>query len=176
MTKTVTVKCFTCGKEFEKLAKEHARSIQRGRLEFCSYSCAGLYGSKAREKKLGSIALSSGNKRDQYTPFRYFARRSKSSRARYKFHLDLEYLKELWESQGGICPLTGWKIELPIGTVGFRIKHNSHNASLDRIDNSKDYVEGNVRYVALIANLARNNWDDKEVIEFARSVVQQHKK
>jgi len=101
--------------------------------------------------------------------------RTRSTRARHKFHLDLEYLKELWESQGGICPLTGWEIELPINTTGFRIKRDPHNASLDRIDNDKDYVKGNVRYIALIANLARNSWDDKAVIEFARSVVQQHK-
>ena len=44
-------------------------------------------------------------------------------------------------------------------------------ASLDRIDNSKGYVKGNVRFVALIYNYARNGFDDEAVLAFCNAVI-----
>lgn len=49
------------------------------------------------------------------------------------------------------------------------------NASLDRIDNSKGYLKGNVRFVSMMANLARSTFSDNELIRFCKSVaVYQH--
>ncbi len=52
----------------------------------------------------------------------------------------------------------------------------SDNASLDRIDNNLGYIKGNVRYVALIVNYARNSWGDNAVRGFARAVVENEDK
>ena len=48
---------------------------------------------------------------------------------------------------------------------------NIKSASLDRIDNSKGYVQGNVRFVSVMFNFARNKFSDEEVIEFAQAVI-----
>lgn len=97
-------------------------------------------------------------------------------RARYRKRkgptdLTPEYLKALWEEQGGACPFTGWLLELPKDTYGFS-EHSPRNASLDRVDNSKGYVQGNVRFIALMANIARCDFSDTEVVDFCRAVVE----
>jgi len=43
--------------------------------------------------------------------------------------------------------------------------------SLDRIDNTKGYVEGNVRFVVSMANMCRNKFDDEDVISFCIKVA-----
>lgn len=50
------------------------------------------------------------------------------------------------------------------------------NASLDRIDNAKGYIQGNVRFITVMANLARSTFTDEQVLEFCHAVVQNHKK
>lgn len=59
---------------------------------------------------------------------------------------------------------------LPRDTSGF-IADTRENASLDRIDNSLGYVVGNVRFVAVMANLARGEYSDSELRSFCASVV-----
>jgi hypothetical protein len=46
---------------------------------------------------------------------------------------------------------------------------------LDRIDHSKGYIEGNVRFVACIANYARNAFTDEDLQEFCEAVVSKSK-
>jgi hypothetical protein len=48
---------------------------------------------------------------------------------------------------------------------------NPANASLDRINNTLGYIKNNVRFVAVIANLARQDYADKQVLYFCQSVV-----
>jgi len=44
------------------------------------------------------------------------------------------------------------------------------SASLDRIDSSKGYIQGNVQFVAYGINLAKNNFSDADVISFLDSI------
>ena len=44
-------------------------------------------------------------------------------------------------------------------------------ASIDRIDNDLGYIEGNVRFVSVMYNYARNNFTDEQVLQFAQAVV-----
>lgn len=84
--------------------------------------------------------------------------------------ITLKYLAWLWKRQGGRCPFTGWKLRLPASTRGWDEKHPM-NASLDRIDCSRGYVKGNVRFVAVMANLARQEFTDKDVRDFCLAVA-----
>ncbi|NDB59958.1 hypothetical protein EB001_16140, partial [bacterium] len=81
-----------------------------------------------------------------------------------------EYLFQLWETQNGICPFTKQKLELRTHNYT-HIENRPYQASLDRIDNNKGYVKGNVRFVALIFNYARNNFSDEQVLEFCKQVA-----
>jgi hypothetical protein len=87
--------------------------------------------------------------------------------------IDAAFLKSVWEDQRGICPITGWKLILPISSRSgnWPNGHNPKNASIDRIDQRVGYVRGNVRLVALIANYARHSWTDETVERFALAVL-----
>lgn len=173
----ILLKCPICKKEFEREKKEHNRSRRRGRPSYCSRTCSGHAHTSNLGEHLGigrSDNLISGNRRDEYSPFKWFLKnvKQRNKDKNRKYDIDLEYLKNLWEKQEGICPFTRWNLVLP--------KHGSawnqgtdksiKRASLDRIDNSKGYIKGNVRYVAIIANYCRNNFSDNEVKLFCEAV------
>lgn len=170
MPKTIKIICNTCGNEFEKLLKEHNRSIKLGRESYCSLNCSG----KNSVSHLSQYShITSKNlypkPKDEFSPFREYMRRVKR-RHNKENDINVSYLKELWESQEGICPLTGWKLVLTTseGTCEPNI------ASLDRIDSSIGYVKGNVRFISVMANFAKWKWEDEELINFCRAVVDNH--
>ena len=111
------------------------------------------------------------NQRDDYTPFRWFIARARNRAHKGQHDLTVEYLKQVWERQGGRCELTGLTMSLPRSTAGFNERH-PQNASLDRVDNNLGYVQGNVRFLCLMANLARSNFEDEDVRDFCRAVVE----
>ena len=171
METMITLECLNCSEQFERRLTEHRRDLREGYRVFCSIGCAAIWrNTRGMTNPSGNPQnLVADNHRDEYTPFRYFKRVSKARKREYD--LDLPYLKDLWEGQGGHCPLTGWKLRLPQSTAGFG-GAVPDNASLDRIDSNLGYVKGNVRYIALMANWARNSWDDDMLRAFARAVVE----
>jgi len=50
------------------------------------------------------------------------------------------------------------------------LKKTPDRASLDRIDSSKGYVKGNIQFVSLIAQYAKNDWNGDVIFEFANAV------
>lgn len=85
--------------------------------------------------------------------------------------ITLDHLSHLLTAQHGLCPLTGLRLT-------FLRSHGRvfTNASLDRIDQSKGYIPGNVRLVTMWANLARNNLNDKDFIFFCDLVAHRSRK
>lgn len=51
-----------------------------------------------------------------------------------------------------------------------RLPKTPDRASLDRIDSKKGYIKGNIQFVALIVQLAKNDWDEKVIYEFAEAI------
>jgi len=120
------------------------------------------------------------SKSDVYSPFKWFSKilrnRAKEKREKYGIPVSEYYLKNLWDLQLGMCPFTNQTMILPKNSgEGGQIKLSPYNASLDRIDNSKGYVAGNVRFVSLMANYARNTFTDEQVIEFCKEVANHNK-
>ena len=109
---------------------------------------------------------------DEFTPFRYALKKIKNKN-RKGCTLELEDVKELWQSQKGKCPLTGCKMKLK----DFRNVSDPpqwYDASIDRLDNSKPYEKGNVRFVCVMANYARNNFTDTDLLAFCSHVYLHH--
>jgi len=162
--KTITITCANCGKQAEKKKAEIERQRRRGRDTFyCNRSCAGSASCEHLSKYDKYPLWKHGYKRqpDEFTPFRKFVRSAKkreveSKRENLDVNITCEYLKELWENQNEECAITNIKMSLDRD-------HTPFQASLDRIDNDKGYMKGNVRFVCLIANYARNVWDDDAV-------------
>jgi len=69
-----------------------------------------------------------------------------------KLSVSNEYLWGLYVSQGGVCALTGEPI-----VFGRASRRKEQTASLDRIDSSLGYVEGNLQWVHKVVN--RMKWD-----------------
>ena len=89
-----------------------------------------------------------------------FGRIRKSAKARHiSFSVTIEYLWNLFQEQNQICAITGDYIP------------NIKEASLDRIDSSKGYVEGNVQWVTQQANLSKHVMTMEQLYEFCRKVL-----
>lgn len=174
MSKTINLTCEQCGTVFSKPLKEHTRRTKQGHTEFfCTISCAVARGNQVSPRgNRDHTRLISDNRRDTLTPYRWFVRRAQNRIAK-KGPTDLtpEYLQELWAAQAGKCPFTGWQLRLPHSTEGWRDGRHPTNASLDRVDNTQGYIRGNVRFVSVMANIARNLFTDEQVVEFASAVA-----
>ena len=166
--------CDNCGIEFEKPQSEITRNLKIGRRNFCTRSCSGVGNAKnfGDRKNNYDISKHSANSRDEFTPFRYHFRNCKK---RYKdVDIDLQYLKEIWEKQQGVCPFSGVKLVLNAYTNIF--KDQRYSASLDRIDSNKGYVKGNIRWVSRAINHLKNDMTDNQLIEFLNIISERYKK
>lgn len=172
--KTIKLVCANCFKEFEKDIKEHRRQIKKGNDRFfCGLSCVCQKRNEENPPPGNPQNLIADNRRDEHTPFRWFVARGRDRSKTHTYGCDItvEYLKELWEQQKGICPFTGWLLTLPEDTGNCFIESSPSNASIDRIDNSIGYMQGNVRFVAVMANLARQRFTDEQLINFCKAVA-----
>ena len=167
----VELTCEVCGKAFQRHKKEHTRCQKRGFHIACGRSCGVTLRNRACPPQ-GDIKHFKGyTRQDQYSPFRYYVNKARRREAMYgPTDITVEYLKSLWESQGGKCPYTGFQMELPYNTRDHHIRGIPKRASLDRIDSSKGYVQGNVEFVCLVVNYAKNGFSKQEILEFFRAI------
>jgi hypothetical protein len=87
--------------------------------------------------------------------------KKRAAKMNFDFNLDLTYLVELWLGQKGRCNLTGAVMEFTPGNLKDK---NPKSVSVDRIDNEKGYIKGNVRLLTHWANNSKSTWDH-EVFE-----------
>ena len=173
----VELTCAGCGTKFQRPAKEVRRQRKKdpNRDFYCKMPCYGKTAATAHldGHRPGAAHLDSGNRQDQFSAFRIFLRNARSRKQ--ALDLDLAYLRALWEIQGGRCALSGRPMELPRNTRAWeRDSHNPWKPSLDRIDSTKGYVQGNVRFVSMIGNYCKNRFTDTDVIEFCQAVASHH--
>lgn len=71
----------------------------------------------------------------------------------HEFNISIDYLWDLFIRQKGQCKLSG--IELCFSKTANSYKDRT--ASLDRIDSSKGYIEGNVQWIHKYINLMKND-------------------
>ena len=110
---------------------------------------------------------------DEFSPFRTFLMLCKHNvrKKKFEFNLDLEYLKNLWESQKGKCPYSN--IEMLLSNTAYGKQFKPISASLDRIDSNKGYVKGNVEFVCLAMNYAKNKFSREEFSNFVTNIRNQ---
>lgn len=64
-----------------------------------------------------------------------------------------------------VCPYFGWPLTYKPGGKDKTL------ASLDRIDSSGGYMQGNVRVISYLANLMKSSASDAELTAFANGVL-----
>lgn len=172
--------CEKCGKTFQRRTTEHTRNLKLGRRVFCSGRCSSA--TTIRENmgdSFGSCQNSSHlskykRKGDEFTPFRYCLKTIKGRpRGQKEVTITLRDLKDVWDSQDGICPFTGQKM-IPRKHSRTHQELFPNHASLDRINNNLGYVPGNVRFISVMANFARNVFTDQQLIDFCKQVAMNH--
>lgn len=91
-----------------------------------------------------------------------------------KFDITLEYISNLYDQQGGKCALSG--LPISFGEDGKNLSYAIGSASLDRIDSSIGYVEGNVQWVHKHVNSMKNAYDMEYFIQLCREVITHYDK
>jgi hypothetical protein len=180
MVKMVWLCCERCGVSFEKLAAEIKRQQRKSptRKFYCSISCHAQHkGKYSLGTYLGvSTFQPPGRLINEFSAFRYFMRKARERKHEQETNLTLNYLKNLWEAQGGRCAISGRQMELPIcGQAWEQMGHDPWKPSLDRIDSSQGYLIGNVRFVTMIANFAKHEFSDELLFDFCKAVVEYQK-
>ena len=81
-----------------------------------------------------------------------------------EFDIDLDYVKKLWTRQNGLCKLSGLPMSIAIGSAELRV-------SLDRKNNAKGYVKGNVQLLRSMVNNAKNRYTQTDFLNMCRAVA-----
>lgn len=90
-------------------------------------------------------------------------------RRKKEFNITIEYTWDLFIKQNKKCALTGVDI-----TFSEYFKGNQ-TASLDRIDSSKGYIEGNVQWVHKRINSMKLNLKQEEFLDWCRKITEHNK-
>ena len=110
---------------------------------------------------------------DTLHPFKWIKHciKIRSNKHKEKTDVDEFFLRDLWNSQDGICPYTGIKMDLvQNSSKRKRGEMLPNQCSLDRIDSSKGYIKGNVEFVCLSINLAKNGFSKQQMLDFIKNI------
>lgn len=92
--------------------------------------------------------------------------RRRAEDRKFGFNLDLDYLERLWSIQSGLC----FHFKIPLVIDGDAHADSPAQVSIDRLDNRRGYVKGNVALTCFAANLARNKFTQEEFAAFCRTL------
>lgn len=90
---------------------------------------------------------------------------NRAAKRGYKVEVTKKYLWELYLKQNKLCALS--KIPIKFGRSGYSVETT---ASLDRIDSSKGYTEGNVQWVYKDVNIMKSTFPQNYFIELCRRI------
>lgn len=107
-------------------------------------------------------------RRNNPKSFLLYASRQRSKTRGYENTLVLEDIPEIPE----YCPVFPWiKLEHQVGT-----QRRDSSPSLDRIDNTKGYVKGNVRVISWRANHVKGEATDQELAALGLDATKRNKR
>jgi hypothetical protein len=84
-----------------------------------------------------------------------------------EFTISTEYIWDLLNHQNFKCALTG----VPI-TVSKNWRKEKFTASLDRIDSSKGYIEGNVQWLHKTVNRLKSNFPEDQLLYWVERIYE----
>lgn len=140
------VRC-DCGREYIKTTGEILDTNSNFQCAHC-----------AQKENKEAFTFSNGRVGD-LTLTHYTRLKRSAEKRHYEFSVSIKYLWNLFQCQHQICAITGDYIPT--------IKE----ASLDRIDSSKGYIEGNVQWVTIQANKCKHILTMPELYEFCTKVL-----
>ena len=88
--------------------------------------------------------------------------RNRAYKKGMKFSVTLQYIRTMYERQGGVCAINGLEMSL---------EDSATRPSVDRIDCSKGYINSNIRLVCWAVNAGLNSFGTDKYIEICKAVV-----
>ena len=93
--------------------------------------------------------------------YKYSSYRQGAKVRRLAFEVTVEDIRAVWDSQKGICALTGVELDF------------KSEASLDRIDSSQGYLTHNIQWVHKRINLMKSDLPEADFVRWCKLVGQQ---
>jgi hypothetical protein len=159
----------SCGIEFLKDKSEIVRNEKIGRKNYCSKKCCGIDNHNHLKQYVNEnikyLEPQRNNRRDEFTGLREHYRRIK--KRPHDYNVDLNDLLDQWNKQEGKCVYTGVELVHPNQNG-----NNLNRASLDRIDSNLGYVKGNIQFISIACNHAKNSMTEYEMQEFMELIYQ----
>ena len=87
------------------------------------------------------------------------------------FDIDIDYVMNLLVEQNGKCALTGWDLEFTRGGT-FSYGTNPKGCTMDRKNNSRGYVKGNVQLVCWKVNKIKGELNDDDFKDLCKLVTE----
>lgn len=157
-TKGVVVQC-KCG----ALQQMTISSLMSGYTKRC-FNCRDINTSRRRYEGVGDL---SGT---YYTQIRNGAKQRN-----LEFSVSKEYLWNLYQQQNGKCALSGITLDLTKNFANILRKTGQYvSASIDRIDSTRGYVEGNVQWVHKDINQIKHKFGQEVFIKMCKLVAKTH--
>ncbi len=155
--------CYRC-KEIKQLTCFHANKVRRDGLSDLCKSCSKevgklYYQNNKGKQKQQAINLYSGREGRA----RYLLKRSKERAKLCGFEHNIT-IEDTTVPE--LCPYLNIKL-----TTQFGKGQLGTNASIDRIDNTKGYIKGNVQIVSRRANTMKSDASSEELISFAKAIL-----
>lgn len=115
------------------------------------------------------------NKKMTESPYAYLNHLYSQLKYRRKkthdFTITNDYLHYLWRKHKGVCRYSGKQMTHIKDGTGYHLG----NVSIDRIDNTKGYVKGNIALVCLAINMMKYTLELKELIEWCKLIATNNK-
>ena len=126
---------------------------------FCTKACGAKWRNRNVYKHKYSVEHASSCPRNYINTLLSHKNRRKS--------LSIDYVMGIYENQGGRCALSGVPMTFTRGRGNIPT-----NISIDRIDSSIGYVEGNIQLVCRAVNMIKNEWNQEDLISFCRKIIE----
>jgi hypothetical protein len=85
--------------------------------------------------------------------------------------ISIKFLKELWETQKGLCALTNLPMQHSISKGKL-----FNNLSIDRIDSSLGYTKNNIQLVCSVVNRMKSDLSSKEFYNICKLITNNYEK
>ena len=99
--------------------------------------------------------------------------KDKAKRRNLEFFVSYEYLWDIFIRQDRKCAYSG--IEIFFSRDNIEHINGDYTASIDRIDSSLGYIEGNVQWVHKRVNVMKGNMEEREFLDFCEAITFQNK-
>lgn len=155
-------KCYQYKDEIEFSSNSTNSEVRHNRR----YICKDCY---TKTQKHHNLNLDDNKKLFKCLRFRFLGARDRATKYNISFDLTYDYIVKLWHNQKGICALSGISM-----TYALQEGRVPTNVSIDKIDRTKGYIQGNIQLVCMACNQIKSDLTDLEMYNFCKKIVDQY--